>query len=92
MTPAPAPAQRLVVVVRTGDPARVVEALRAAVGLTLRGDRVTVVLGDAAVALADDPAAARALGTLGVLGHEVARGDGAIAAAIGAADAVEVWT
>jgi tRNA 2-thiouridine synthesizing protein A len=61
------------------------EALRAAVGLTLRGARVVVV---PLVALPADDRVARALGTLRALGHRV---DGTAADA-DAADVVEVWT
>jgi hypothetical protein len=72
------------VVVRTRDPARVAEALRAAVGLTLRGARVRV----AVAAPPADPASRRALATLRELGHDAdAREDEALAA-----DVVEVWT
>lgn len=80
------------VIVRTAIPARVAEALRGAVGLTLRGDPVVVVLGDAAAAQADSPALARAVATLTSFGHPVHRGDAAIAPAVRAAAAVEVWT
>ncbi len=75
----------IAVVVRTLDPARAVEALRAAVGLTLRGDRVVVV---PLAPLPDDERVARALGTLRALGHAVDAGPEILAQA----DAVEVWT
>jgi tRNA 2-thiouridine synthesizing protein A len=61
------------------------EALRAAVGLTLRGDRVVVV---PLVSLGAGERAQRALGTLRALGHRV---DGQMADAE-VADVVEVWT
>jgi tRNA 2-thiouridine synthesizing protein A len=61
------------------------EALRAAVGLTLRGDRVVVV---PLVPPGAGERAQRALGTLRALGH---RTDGQMADAK-AADVVEVWT
>ena len=74
-----------VVVVRTLDPDRAAEALRAAVGLTLRGARVAVV---PLAPLPDDDRVARALGTLRALGHETEAGLDALAGAA----AVEVWT
>jgi hypothetical protein len=86
------PAGPTAVIVRAAAPARVAEALRGAVGLTLRGDPVLVVLGDAAAALADTPALARAVATLTSFGHPVVRGDAAIAAAVAGAAAVEVWS
>jgi hypothetical protein len=73
------------VVVIVADPARAPEALRAAVGLTLRGDRVAVV---PPAAWPDDPRVLRALATLRGLGHDVA----APAAVADGADAVEVWS
>jgi hypothetical protein len=84
--------KRIAVIVRAADPDRVAEALRAAVGLGLRGDRVHVVL--AAGAVAGHGQAARALATLRMLGHEVDMDAGAAAeaSAVRAADAVEVWT
>lgn len=87
--------KRIAVIVRTADLDRVAEALRAAVGLGLRGDRVHVVL---AAGIAHDHAqATRALATLRMLGHEVDTGadgadEAAQAQAVRAADAVEVWT
>jgi hypothetical protein len=72
------------VIVRTRDPARIAEALRAAVGLTLRGATVRL----SAPALPDDPFARRVRATLREMGHE-AEVDEARALA---ADAVEVWT
>ena len=74
------------VVVVVNGAARAAEALRAAVGLTLRGDRVDVV---ARIPLDErDPATARALATLRALGGD----PGAPLAAVREADAVEVWT
>ncbi len=74
------------VAIDTAEPGRVAEALRAAVGLTLRGDRVEL------IALrsfdAREPRAARALATLRALGHRV----DAPPAALAEADAVEIWT
>jgi hypothetical protein len=74
----------IAVVVDTGDRERAVEALRAAVGLTLRGDPVAVVIRRP---LPDDPRIARAVATLTALGHTVDADD----AVIPAAAAVEVW-
>jgi len=74
------------VVVRSADEARVAEALRAAVGLTLRGDRVAVYRAHAV----SSPRIDRAVETLRLLGHTV--NDGAPGAALRSADAVEVWT
>ena len=76
------------VIVRTAAPARVAEALRGAVGLTLRGDAVVVVLADAAAPHAEP----RAVATLTSFGHPVRVGDAAIGAAVRAATAVEVWS
>lgn len=80
------------VIVRSTESARVAEALRGAVGLTLRGDPVVVVLGDGAAALAETPALARAIATLTSFGHPVRYGDAVIAEVVRAAAAVEVWT
>jgi len=55
------------VIVRSRDPARIAEALRAAVGLTLRGARVLVSVG----AAPGDPVGRRALDLLREMGHEV---------------------
>jgi hypothetical protein len=77
------------VVIDTADQRRVAEALRAAVGLGLRGDRVHVVTGPDFDGDAS-PAITRATGTLRALGHAVTTtGAGA---AVRGADAVEVWT
>lgn len=84
----------LAVIIRTPQRARVAEALRAALGLMLRGDEVLVVLADAARAAttSQDPAIDRALATLQTLGHLVLVGDAHIAPALRKAHAVEVWT
>lgn len=88
-----APAKRIAVIVRASAPERVAEALRGAVGLSLRGDEVHVVLMDAAQAAdGNDTRIRRALATLDTLGHTLARGDRAAAAAVHDADAVEVWS
>ena len=81
-------AKTIAVIVAAQLPSRQREALRAAVGLTLRGDAVHVVL--AADTPADDPAIARAVATLRELGHRVTTGDAAAVAR--RADAAEVWT
>lgn len=72
------------VVVRTEDPRRQAEALRAALGLTLRGARVEVVVGDLRT-----PLAVRAAETLRSFGYPVGV---ALDDALARADAVEVWT
>ncbi len=69
------------VIVRTTDPHRQAEALRAALGLTLRGARVHVVVGELLT-----PLARRSAETLVSFGHVV---DGEL---VLDADAVEVWT
>lgn len=90
--------KRIAVIVRATRPDRVAEALRAAVGLSLRGDRVHVVLAAAARSACEaEPhraQAARALATLRMLGHDVidAADAGAEADAVRSADAIEVWT
>jgi hypothetical protein len=83
---------RILVVARASDPHRQAEALRAALGLTLRGASVEVVAsGPLLTALAE-----RAAATLRSFGHAVHAGvaqDGRLLAeAIARADAVEVWT
>jgi hypothetical protein len=80
--------KRMVVVVAARQTERVREALRAAVGLSLRGDAIEVVL-TGAVDQAD-PQIRRALATIEELGHAVHHGDPS--PAIRAAHAVEVWT
>jgi len=85
----------VLVVVRTRDPHRQAEALRAALGLTLRGSRVEVAIetsGEVDAALAT-PLARRAADTLRSFGHPVgALSDDALAAALARAGRVEVWT
>ena len=76
---------RVLVIARTTDPHRQAEALRAALGLTLRGARVDVATeGPLLTALAR-----RAAATLVSFGHRVGVDP---AAALAEADAVEVWT
>lgn len=76
--------KRILVLVHATAPERVREALRGALGLSLRGDRIHVVLQEP---IHDD----RALDTLLALGHLVQAGE-VCAEDIAAADAVEVWT
>jgi hypothetical protein len=80
----------IAIVVRTASADRAAEALRAAVGLTLRGDHVVVAIGGVPRAVTEDPRVERGLATVRLLGHRVDEDDGA--AALAAADAVEVWT
>lgn len=79
--------KRALFVVAARRPARVEEALRAALGASLRGGAVTVWL---AAARARTPLAHRALGVLQTFGHAVS--EGGSRAALDEADAVEVWT
>jgi hypothetical protein len=90
VTPAP---RNLLLLVHTARVERVAEALRNAVGLTLRGDRVTVLLARGAPA-PGHPRLVRAVNTLRALGHccETAGSEVEVAAALRAADCVEVWT
>jgi hypothetical protein len=73
------------IIVRTRDPQRQAEALRAALGVTLRGARVEVVVDGPLLT----PLAQRAASTLTSFGHAVGTelGD-----ALTRAGAVEVWT
>jgi hypothetical protein len=73
------------VIIRTRDPHRQAEALRAALGLTLRGARVEVALDGPPLS----PLAERAAQTLISFGHAMT---GDVAASLRDADAVEVWT
>ena len=90
----------VLVVVRTRDPHRQAEALRAALGLTLRGSRVEVAIeatSETAIETAIDPLATplarRAADTLRSFGYPVAALTGeALAAALARAARVEVWT
>jgi hypothetical protein len=79
------PAVTIVVVVRTTDPHRQSEALRAALGLTLRGARIDVVVGEPLLT----PLAERAAATLRSFGHAIHQD---LPAALARATAVEVWT
>ncbi|MEJ7602580.1 MAG: hypothetical protein WKG01_32105 [Kofleriaceae bacterium] len=75
----------VVVVARTRDPERQAEALRAALGLTLRGATVEVVVDEPLLS----PLAERAAATLRAFGHVVASD---LPAALARATIVEVWT
>lgn len=75
----------IAIVVRTRAPHREAEALRAALGVTLRGARVEVVLAGPL----QTPLARRAAETLTSFGHAV---DVPLAHALARADRVEVWT
>lgn len=75
----------ILVIARTTDPHRQSEALRAALGLTLRGAKVEVIAGELLT-----PLAKRAADTLRSFGYAVH--DAEISEAIRRADAVEVWT
>ena len=76
---------KILVVARTRDPPRQAEALRAALGLTLRGAQVEVVLYGPLLT----PLAHRAADTLRSFGHTLGVD---LAEALRRADAVEVWT
>jgi hypothetical protein len=84
----PAP-PTILVIVRTRDPHREAEALRAALGLTLRGARVEVAVDEPLAT----PLARRAAETLRSFGHAVGPlAGGALPAALARAARVEVWT
>jgi hypothetical protein len=74
----------ILIVATTRDPHRQGEALRAALGLTLRGARVEVVVAEPLLT----PLAQRAAATLRSFGHPVGV---ELAEALGRADRVEVW-
>ena len=76
---------RILVIARSSDPHRQSEALRAALGLTLRGGKVEVVVGALLTPLAERAAAT--LRSFGYAVHDVDVGE-----ALARADAVEVWT
>lgn len=81
----PPPPLTILVVATSRDPHRQAEALRAALGLTLRGARVEVVVDEPLLT----PLARRAADTLRAFGHPVGV---ELAAALARADRVEVWT
>ena len=75
----------ILVIVHTHDPHRQAEAMRAALGLTLRGGRLEVVVDGPLLT----PLAERSAAMLRSFGHTVG---GELGDALGRADAVEVWT
>jgi len=75
----------ILVVVRTRDPHRQSEALRAALGVTLRGERVEVVVEQPLLT----PLAERSVATLRSFGHPVGVD---LIDALPRANVVEVWT
>ena len=75
----------IAIIVQTRDPHRQSEALRAALGLTLRGARVEVVVDGPLLT----PLAERSVATLVSFGHVVAAD---LSGALARASAVEVWT
>jgi hypothetical protein len=76
----------ILVIARSTDPHRQSEALRAALGLTLRGATVEVIVKGPLLT----PLAERAAATLRSFGYSV--GDADLASALARADAIEVWT
>lgn len=78
----------ILVVAATRDPHRQAEALRAALGLTLRGARVEVAVAEPLLT----PLARRAADTLRAFGHAVGDSGSELAGALARADRVEIWT
>jgi len=79
----------ILVIATSRDPHRQAEALRAALGLTLRGARVEVTVTEPLLT----PLAQRAADTLRSFGYTVGPAlDAALDAAVRRADRVEVWT
>jgi hypothetical protein len=78
----------ILVVALTRDPHRQAEALRAALGLTLRGARVEVQVTGPLLT----PLARRAADTLRSFGHPVGEPGVELGDALARADRVEVWT
>jgi|KBSSwiStaDraftv2_1062776.scaffolds.fasta_scaffold1373465_2 hypothetical protein len=81
-------AVRILVIAATRDPHRQAEALRAALGLTLRGARVEVAVAEPLLT----PLAQRAADTLRSFGHTVRAPAPSELDALARADRVEVWT
>ena len=76
-------------ITRSREPHRQAEALRAALGLTLRGATVEVAVEGSLLT----PLAERAAATLRSFGHAVGTlASGELEVALARADAVEVWT
>lgn len=75
----------ILLIVRTRDPHRQAEAMRAALGVTLRGQRVEVVVDEPLLT----PLATRAAATLRSFGHGVGV---ELGEALARASVVEVWT
>jgi len=75
----------VLIIARTRDPRRQSEALRAALGLTLRGASVEVIIDGPLLT----PLAERAATTLRSFGHTIHTD---VTAALARADVVEVWT
>lgn len=75
----------ILIIVQTRDPHRQAEGLRAALGVTLRGGRVEVVVDEPLLT----PVAQRSAATLVSFGHVVGAD---LAPALARADVVEVWT
>ncbi len=84
----------ILVVVGATRRERIAEALRAALGLSLRGDRLEVIVLERARAAIErpDPDIARALATLRLLGHRIRSDGGELGRLLRTADAVEVWS
>ncbi len=79
---------RILIIAMSVDPHRQAEALRAALGVTLRGAEVEVAVAGPLLT----PIAQRSAETLRSFGHAVGLLEGAeLAAAISRAGAVEVW-
>ncbi len=76
---------RILIIVQSRDPHRQAEGLRAALGVTLRGGRVEVVIAEPLLT----PLAQRAAATLASFGHVVGA---SLSEALARADVVEVWT
>lgn len=82
------PPRNVLVVIRATDPRRAAEAMRAAIGLTLRGDKVATVVPEIH---SKDPAIARGIATLLLLKQRV-WAPMKLAELVRAADRIEVWT
>lgn len=79
----------VLIIARSRDPHRQAEALRAALGLTLRGARVEVAVAEPLLT----PLARRAADTLRSFGYPVGPlADAELAGQLARADRVEVWT